>query len=77
MPPRNVTLNESVRQTPSKVGLLPDAGSKSGFTALLKKLPANGGGFVKMLRTPFKEMNEGRPQFRFFQCEPELVRVVQ
>jgi hypothetical protein len=42
------------------VGLLPDGDGKRGFTALLNKLPANGEGFVEMLRTLFKEMNEGR-----------------
>jgi SAM-dependent methyltransferase len=42
------------------VGLLPDAENKHGFTALLNKLPPSGEGFVEMLRTLFKEMNEGR-----------------
>jgi hypothetical protein len=42
------------------VGLLPNGEGKPGFTALLNSLPANGEGFVEMLRTLFKEMNEGR-----------------
>ena len=42
------------------VGLLPDSDGKHGFTALLKKLPANGDGFVERLRILFQEMNEGR-----------------
>jgi hypothetical protein len=41
------------------VGLLPDSQTR-GFTDLLKSLPANGEGFVEMLRTLFNEMNEGR-----------------
>jgi hypothetical protein len=42
------------------VGLLPAADGQRGFTQLLNSLPANGEGFVEMLRTLFKEMNEGR-----------------
>ncbi len=42
------------------VGLLPNHQQKPGFTALLHSLPANGDGFVVMLRTLFQEMNEGR-----------------
>jgi hypothetical protein len=42
------------------VGLLPSADGKKGFTELLNRLPASGEGFVEMLRTLFKEMNEGR-----------------
>ena len=42
------------------VGLLPDASGQRGFTALLNSPPPNGDGFVEMLRTLFKEMNEGR-----------------
>ena len=41
------------------VGLLPNADGKRGFTALLNSLSADGTGFVEMLRTLFKEMNEG------------------
>jgi hypothetical protein len=41
------------------VGLLPDKQTR-GFTELLESLPASGEGFVEMLRTLFKEMNEGR-----------------
>ena len=42
------------------VGLLPNGDGKPGFSALLNSLPASGEGFVEMLRTLFKEMNEGR-----------------
>jgi hypothetical protein len=42
------------------VDLLPSADGKKGFTELLNRLPASGEGFVEMLRTLFKEMNEGR-----------------
>ena len=42
------------------VGLLPNAQGKHGFTALLSELKPDGEGFVEMLRTLFKEMNEGR-----------------
>ncbi len=42
------------------VDLLPNADGKHGFKALLNELKPNGEGFVEMLRTLFKEMNEGR-----------------
>ncbi len=42
------------------VGLLNNADGKPGFSELLNELPANGEGFETMLRTLFKEMNEGR-----------------
>ena len=42
------------------VRLLDNADGKKGFTELLNSLPANGEGFVEMLRTLFAEMNEGR-----------------
>jgi hypothetical protein len=42
------------------VGLLPNADGKRGFTALLNSLSPDGTGFGEMLRTLFKEMNEGR-----------------
>jgi hypothetical protein len=42
------------------VGLLNNSDGKPGFTALLNQLNPNGEGFVEMLRTLFKEMNEGR-----------------
>jgi len=42
------------------VGLLPNGDGKPGFTELLNSLAPDGTGFVEMLRTLFKEMNEGR-----------------
>jgi hypothetical protein len=42
------------------VGLLPNGEGKPGFSALLNELNPSGEGFVEMLRTLFKEMNEGR-----------------
>lgn len=42
------------------VGLLPNSEGKPGFSALLHELNPNGEGFVEMLRTLFREMNEGR-----------------
>ena len=42
------------------VELLTDADGKKGFTELLNRIPPNGDGFETMLRTLFKEMNEGR-----------------
>jgi hypothetical protein len=42
------------------VGLLPNGEGKPGFTSLLNELNPSGEGFVEMLRTLFREMNEGR-----------------
>jgi SAM-dependent methyltransferase len=42
------------------VGLLTNADGKKGFSELLHSLPPDGTGFETMLRTLFKEMNEGR-----------------